>query len=182
MCTFAYNFSGEKSQVNVKKNFDKHLKIFRVSASVIGAKGNSRYYEKGCMAMRNTNRQPTLKRTYYRSFLLMVVIPLVLVFVCAEVVVSYIIRNSAIETIDALRENIATALSGDVRNNALQLSHFVYANDGEFIQMAVQVHQSGGGDWYVADQIMQRAFRTAMVPSQDILVGPFTWTGQARYI
>ena len=49
----------------------------------------------------------------------------------------------------------------------------VYANDGEFIQMAVQVHQSGGGDWYVADQIMQRAFRTAMVPSQDILVGAF---------
>lgn len=125
------------------------------------------------MAMRNTNRQPTLKRTYYRSFLLMVVIPLVLVFVCAEVVVSYIIRNSAIETIDALQENLATALSGDVRNNALQLSHFVYANDGEFIQMAVQVHQSGGGDWYVADQIMQRAFRTAMVPSQDILVGAF---------
>ena len=82
------------------------------------------------MAMRNSNRQPTLKRTYYRSFLLMVVIPLVLVFVCAEVVVSYIIRNSAIETIDALQENIATALSGDVRNNALQLSHFVYANDG----------------------------------------------------
>lgn len=57
------------------------------------------------MAMRNTNRQPTLKRTYYRSFLLMVVIPLVLVFVCAEVVVSYIIRNSAIETIDALQDN-----------------------------------------------------------------------------
>lgn len=82
------------------------------------------------MAMRNTNRQPTLKRTYYRSFLLMVVIPLVLVFVCAEAVVSYIIRNSAIETIGALQENIATALSGDVRNNALQLSHFVYANDG----------------------------------------------------
>ena len=39
--------------------------------------------------------------------------------------------------------------------------------------MAVQVHQSGGGDWYVADQIMQRAFRTAMVLSQDILVGAF---------
>ena len=55
------------------------------------------------------NRQPTLKRTYYRSFMLMVVIPLVLVFVCAEIVISYIIRNSAIETIDAFQENIATA-------------------------------------------------------------------------
>lgn len=102
------------------------------------------------MAVR-TGRQSTLKTTYYRSFMLMVVIPLILVFVCAEVAISYIIRNSAIETIDAFQENIATALSGDIRDNALQLSHFVYANDGEFIQTAVRVHQSDGSDWYEAD-------------------------------
>ena len=120
-----------------------------------------------------TGKRSALKTTYYRSFLLLVVIPLILVFVCAEIAISYIIRNSAIETIDAFQENIATALSSDVRNNALQLSHFVYANDGEFMQMAVQVHQSGGSDWYMADQSMQRAFRTAMVPSRDILVGAF---------
>lgn len=132
--------------------------------------------------MRNTNRQPTLKRTYYRSFLLMVVIPLVLVFVCAEVVVSYIIRNSAIETIDALQENIATALSGDVRNNALQLSHFVYANDGEFIQMAVQVHQSGGGDWYVRIKLCSGPSARPWSHPRIFWWGPFTWTGQARYI
>ncbi len=147
------------------------LKNFR--SGCVSHRGKSRYHGKGCIAMRDTNRRPTLKRTYYRSFLLMVVIPLVLVFVCAEVVVSYIIRSSAIETIDAFQENIATALSGDIRDNALQLSHFVYANDGEFIQTAVQVHQSDGSDWYEADQAMQRAFRTAMVPSQDILVGAF---------
>lgn len=121
--------------------------------------------------------RPTLKKVYYRSFLLMVVIPLILVFVCAEILVSYIIRNSAIETIDAFQENIATTLSGDIRDNALQLSHFVYANDGEFIQTAVQVDQSSGSDWYEADQAMQRAFRTAMVPSQDILVGAFYMDG-----
>lgn len=121
--------------------------------------------------------RPTLKKVYYRSFLLMVVIPLILVFVCAEIVVSYIIRSSAIETIDTFQENIATTLSGDIRDNALQLSHFVYANDGEFIQTAVQVDQSSGSDWYIADQAMQRAFRTAMVPSQDILVGAFYMDG-----
>lgn len=121
--------------------------------------------------------RPTLKKVYYRSFLLMVVIPLILVFVCAEILVNYIIRNSAIETIDAFQENIATTLSGDIRDNALKLSHFVYANDGEFIQTAVQVSRSSGSDWYEADQAMQRAFRTAMVPSQDILVGAFYMGG-----
>lgn len=42
-----------------------------------------------------SNRQPTLKRTYYRSsFLLLVVIPLILVFVCAEVVVTFVEESS----------------------------------------------------------------------------------------
>lgn len=119
----------------------------------------------------------SLKRTYHRSFLLMVVVPLILVFVASEVVISYIIRSSSIQTIDEFQGNIATAVSGDVRNNALQLSHFVYANDGEFIQTAVRVSQSSGSDWYEADQAMQRAFRIATAPSQDIMAGTFYMDG-----
>ncbi len=124
------------------------------------------------MAARTAKRS-TLKQTYYRSFLLLVVIPLMLVFFGAEFAVGYIIRNSAIETIGALQDTVATTLSGDVRTNALQLSHFVYINNGEFTQTAVQVHHSGSNDWYEADQDLQRAFRTAMVPSHDILAGGF---------
>lgn len=127
--------------------------------------------------MKWNQKKSTLKQTYYRSFLLLIVIPLVLVFVGAEVTIGYIIRSSAIETIDALQENIAASISGDIRANSLQLSHFVYANDGEFMQTAVQVHRSRGTDWYEADQQLQRAFRTAMVPSQDILAGAFYMSG-----
>ena len=123
--------------------------------------------------MERNRKKSTLKQTYYRSFLLLVVIPLVLVFVGAEITIGYIVRNSAIETIDALQENITASISGDIRTNSLQLSHFVYANDGEFMQTAVRVRQSRGTDWYEADQQLQRAFRTAMVPSQDILAGAF---------
>lgn len=126
-----------------------------------------------------SQKKSTLKQTYYRSFLLLIVIPLVLVFVGAEVTIGYIIRSSAIETIDALQENIAASISSDIRANSLQLSHFVYANDGEFMQTAVQVRQSRGTDWYEADQQLQRAFRTAIVPSQDILAGAFYMNGGA---
>ncbi len=123
--------------------------------------------------MRKERRRSTLKKTYYRSFLLLVVIPLVLVFIGAEFVVGYMIRGAAVETINALQDTVATTLSGDVRTNALQLSHFVYINDGEFPQTAVQVHHSSGDAWYEADQMLQRAFRTAMVPSHAILAGGF---------
>lgn len=119
------------------------------------------------------HRRSTLKAIYYRSFLLLVVIPLVLVFVGAEFAAGYILRASAIETIDALQDTVVTTLSSDVRTNALQLSHFVYVNDGEFSQTAVRAARSRGNDWYEADQQLQRAFRTAMVPSHDILAGGF---------
>lgn len=79
--------------------------------------------------MKRSCRQSALKQTYYRSFAMLIVIPLVLVFIVAEFVIGYIIRNSAIETIDALQTNIVTTLSNDVRTNSLLLSHFVYSND-----------------------------------------------------
>lgn len=123
--------------------------------------------------MEKTRKSATLTHTDYRSFLLLIVIPLVLVFVVAEVVIGYLIRNASIETIDAVQENIATVLSNDVRTNALQLSHFVYAGDGEFMQVAAQVSNSTGDARYEADQALQKAFRTAMVPSQNIIVGCF---------
>ena len=50
---------------------------------------------------------------------------------------------------------------------------FVYVNDGEFVQVAARVHGSTGSEWYEADQALQRAFRTAMVPSQKIISGCF---------
>jgi two-component system sensor histidine kinase YesM len=115
----------------------------------------------------------TLRHAYYRSFLLLVVIPLILVFIGAEIVIGYQIRTDSIATIDALQENISTSLRNDLQNSALQLSHFVYVNDGEFTQTAVKVHNSKGSNWYDSDQALQKAFRTAMVPSQNILGGAF---------
>lgn len=126
---------------------------------------------------KRNEKNASLTHTYYRSFLLLIVIPLVLVFMVAEIVIGYLIRNASIETIDAVQENIATALSNDVRTNALQLSHFVCINGGEFTQVAAEVHNSTGSAWYEADQLLQRAFRTAMVPSQAIVAGGFYMKG-----
>ncbi len=123
--------------------------------------------------MKEPKKQSSLKQAYYRSFLLFIVIPLVVVFVGAEVVVSYMIRSSTIETIDALQTNIATTLSGDVRSDSLQLSHFVHNNNGEFMETAVQCYRATGSRWYQEEQRLRQAFRTAMVPSQNILAGSF---------
>lgn len=123
--------------------------------------------------MKKSSKQSTLKQTYYRNFLLLIVIPLIFVFIAAEFIVGFIIRESAIETIDALQTNIAATISSDVKTNSLQLSHFIYTNDGDFLQTAVQLHNAQGSEWYKTDQLLQQGFNTAVVPSQNILAGGF---------
>lgn len=119
--------------------------------------------------MKTLRKQSTLKQIYYHNFVLLIVIPLVLVFIVAEIVIGYIIRNSAIETIDALQTNIVTALSNDVKTNSLLISHFVYSNNGEFLQTAVKANSSHGSEWYNAQKLLKQGFNTAVVPSQKIL-------------
>lgn len=118
-------------------------------------------------------KNETLKKAYYRSFFLLIVLPLGIVFIVAAIVIGYIIQNSSIKTIDVFQENAVDALFDDIRTASLQLSHFVYVNDGEFLEFALQVNNLTGDEQYAADQQLQKAFRTAMVPSQDILAGAF---------
>lgn len=124
--------------------------------------------------MARTKKLSVLKQLYFRSFIILVVIPLLVVFIGAFSIVSYLIRAASIETIDAFQESVALVLQTDVRTASLQLSHFVYVNDGEFPAMAAQVHDSAGTvQYYTTSQQLERAFHTAMTPSEDILGGMF---------
>lgn len=123
--------------------------------------------------MPGARKRSSLKKVYYRSFALLIVIPLLVVFAAAMFIISYIIRRGSLRTIETFQENVATALSSDVNTSSLQLSHFVYVNDGEFLQTAARICSSVGSEQYAANQELERAFRTAMVPSQTIVSGKF---------
>lgn len=123
--------------------------------------------------MSGVKKRSSLKKVYYRNFALLIVIPLLAVFAAAMFIISYIIRASSLRTIDTFQENVATALSSDIKTTSLQLSHFVYVNDGEFLQTAARIYGSVGSEQYAANQELERAFRTAMVPSQTIVAGKF---------
>lgn len=69
---------------------------------------------------------------------------------------------------------MATTLNTDIKSASLQLSHFVYVNDGEFLDVANRVYSSSGSSQqYLAAKELERSFNTAMVPSQNILAGLF---------
>lgn len=120
------------------------------------------------------SRGLSLKKIYNYSFLGLVVIPLVLVFLTAGLILWFVTQKSAKEMVAAFQENVATTIENDVKLASLQLSHFIYANDGEFVRNAIHVYETEEPSaLYEANQVLERNFNTAMVPSQSILAGRF---------
>lgn len=124
--------------------------------------------------MKLSDSQYPLKKVFYRMFSLLVVVPLIVVFAAAAVILYQVMRTSAVDTISAFQETVATTLNTDIKSASLQLSHFVYVNDGEFLDVANRVYSSSGSSQqYLAAKELERSFNTAMVPSQNILAGLF---------
>lgn len=124
--------------------------------------------------MKLSDSQYPLKKVFYRMFSLLVVVPLIVVFAAAAVILYQVMRTSTVDTISAFQETVATTLNTDIKSASLQLSHFVYVNDGEFLDVANRVYSSSGSSQqYLAAKELERSFNTAMVPSQNILAGLF---------
>lgn len=75
--------------------------------------------------MKLSDSQYPLKKVFYRMFSLLVVVPLIVVFAAAAVILYQVMRTSAVDTISAFQETVATTLNTDIKSASLQLSHFV---------------------------------------------------------
>lgn len=114
-------------------------------------------------------KKTSLKKVYYTSFLLMIVIPVLLVFAAAIGVIHLMIRNAAVSNIQSAQNSILEVLHEDIRDASLQLSHFVYVNTGEFMDLAAATDT---GDVAVRNQnirLLEDAFEVALTPKQQIL-------------
>ena len=115
----------------------------------------------------------SLKTVYYRSFLLLIVIPILLVSVISLTLTRYIMERSAITNIRNAQASIESSLSKAIRDVSLQLSHLVYVNGGELMELASGMD---AGDWqqrYDMRNRLSQVFRVAMVPSQDTISAMF---------
>ena len=119
------------------------------------------------------SKLPSLKGIYYRTFVSLVVIPLLLVFMGVMAVLSYRMRQSSLENIETYQESLADALKQEIDENSLQMAHFVYSQDGYFLQLAENVASTSGSVQYNYNQRLSEGFQMAMVPAQDIVGGTF---------
>ena len=115
----------------------------------------------------------SLKTVYYRSFLLLIVIPILLVSVISLTLTRYIMERSAITNIRNAQASIESRLSKAIRDISLQLSHLVYVNDGEVMELASGMDSGDQQQRYDSRNRLSEVFRVAMVPSQDTISAMF---------
>ena len=115
----------------------------------------------------------SLKTVYYRSFLLLIVIPILLVSVISLTLTRYIMERSAITNIRNAQASIESSLSKAIRDISLQLSHLVYVNEGEVMELASGMDSGDQQQRYDSRNRLSEVFRVAMVPSQDTISAMF---------
>ena len=123
------------------------------------------------------NKRFSLKTVYYRSFFLLIVIPILLVSVVTLGIIRYMMEKSAIANIQNAEASIEASLSESVRNISLQLSHLVFVNNGEIMELVSGMDTDDKEQRYDLSSRLDEIFRVSMVPSQDTVSAMFYLKG-----
>ncbi|WP_343084897.1 cache domain-containing sensor histidine kinase [Blautia producta] len=111
----------------------------------------------------------SLKRMYFGNFLLLIVIPIFLVFLAAIGIIDTMIRNAAIANIKSAQGSMVKTLEGDIKDASLQLSHLVYNDSGNFLQLAAETDTDSISVRNEKFGMLENAFQIAVTPKQDII-------------
>lgn len=119
------------------------------------------------------DKKQKLKASYYRSFLALIVIPILLIIIVSILIIRAMMVDSAIMNIRRAQDNVVSTLGGEVKDVSLRLSHFVYVNDNEIIRTAAKTNTQNFTEKYYYIKILAESFNYVMVPVQDILSAAF---------
>lgn len=114
-------------------------------------------------------KKVSLRKKYYKNFILMIVIPILCVFAIAIGIIDNMIRNAAVSNIRSAQGSMKDMIEGDIRDASLQLSHMVYNDNGNFLWLAGQTDSESVSVRNRMTDRLEKAFRVAASPKQDIL-------------
>ena len=125
---------------------------------------------------KNSSRLTTV---YYRNFFLLIVIPILLVIVIALGVLRKMMLQSEFDKIDLAQQNVAQTLNSEAQNASLKLTHFIFANNRQALELAETGVQTTGQEHYTATNHLKELYNFLVPPSSDIVAIHFyTANGQ----
>lgn len=114
-------------------------------------------------------KKASLKQVYYFSFLALIALPIIVVFVVSLPIIHTIVKQQAIENIHLAQSNIIANLTSEVQEMSMRLSHLIYTNDNEILNLVAGTDTDDVNARYMYDSRFNEASRLALVPISDIV-------------
>ena len=118
-------------------------------------------------AMKKHHR--SIRSTYYTSFTLLIICPVLTIFIVVFPIIHFIIKRQTFDNIKLIQKSIADTLSSEVAESSMRLSHLVYANNNEILNIAAGTGSADVRERYSYESQLMNASQLALEPVADII-------------
>ncbi|MDF2594925.1 MAG: sensor histidine kinase [Clostridia bacterium] len=117
---------------------------------------------------------------FYRNFLLLIVIPILVIILLSMAIIQNIIMKSSIDKIELTQKNVRTTLENEILDNSLRLTHFLLTNDNQVLEFVAQHNMADNDGKYMYNLKLREQFNLIM-PKTDILAMHFYMHDGSQY-
>lgn len=109
-----------------------------------------------------------LHTTFYRNFLLLIVIPILLIFGVALGIIRSIMLENSYNTLEMAQNNVSATISTEIKNASLKFTHFLLTNNRQALVLAENAMASTGQEQYKNITQLKELYNFVVTPSSDI--------------
>ncbi|WP_028975303.1 helix-turn-helix domain-containing protein [Spirochaeta cellobiosiphila] len=116
-----------------------------------------------------TSKNMTIKQIYYKSFITLIVLPILIVFVITLPIIHNIIKSQSLDNIRIRQSNIKDTLVREYETMSIRLSHLVYVNNNNLLDIIASIDTKDPGERHQYEQELNKAAQLALVPVSHII-------------
>lgn len=122
----------------------------------------------------------SLQKMYFRSFVLLIVLPILLLLLGGMALLKNKVAGSADERVALMQESVASTLSGEIQDASLYLSHLLYANNNQVYRLVSETPASPA-EKYRISRTLEDIFEYVTFPRRNVEAVHFYLKDGARY-
>lgn len=133
--------------------------------------------------IKSQDRRTTIKRSYFKNFIILIVVPIICIIVVALSIMRLMMRESAISNIQNIQSSLVEMLNRDIDEESLQLSHYIHTNDNQLLEIAAKTDTEDIQERYANMVLLKEIFQTTSVSDSGVIaLGVYMKSGISSHL